>query len=222
MPMNEPAQAPRVEPRWPIVLVILAVLFLLACLPARVRLFPVWVPYAIVIAVLAPMAGVALADAKARWLRLERTITLLFALIAGATTLATLTHLVRAMVRRPGEIGGLQLLASSIAVWATNVLVFSLLYWQVDRGGPAARASDANRNLEWLFPEAEASGDLSPDWRPVFFDYFFLGFSTATAFSPTQALPLTSRAKMLMMIQSAISLTTLVVVASRAINILGS
>ena len=106
-------------------------------------------------------------------------------------------------------------------MWVTNVLVFSLLYWQIDRGGPEARANDAGTRPDWLFPQAGAPEDAPPDWRPTFVDYLFLGFSTATAFSPTDALPLTSRAKMLMMLESTISLATIVVVASRAINILG-
>jgi hypothetical protein len=126
------------------------------------------------------------------------------------------------MVHRPSDITGLQLFASSIAVWVTNVLIFSLLYWQIDRGGPEARANNASTKPDWLFPQTGAPEDAPPDWRPTFVDYLFLGFSTATAFSPTDALPLTSRAKMLMMLESTISLVTIVVVASRAINILGN
>ena len=75
---------------------------------------------------------------------------------------------------------------------------------------------------DWLFPQTGAPEDAPPDWRPTVVDYLFLGFSTATAFSPTDALPLTSRAKMLMMLESTISLATIVIVASRAINILGN
>jgi hypothetical protein len=107
-------------------------------------------------------------------------------------------------------------------VWVTNVLTFSLLYWQIDRGGPEARANNAITRPDWMFPQTGAPGDAPPDWRPKFVDYLVLGFSTATAFSPTDALPLTSRAKMLMMLESTISLVTIVVVASRAINILGN
>ena len=197
-------------------------LFLLAVLPGRVRLFPIWFPYLVGIVVLAPMAAITLTAAKARWLRVERTITLLFFVFAGVGTLANLANLIGAMVRRSAEIGGLQLFMSSIAVWVTNVLMFSLLYWQIDRGGPESRANNAGTRPDWLFPQAGAGEDVSPDWRPTFVDYLFLGFSTATAFSPTDALPLTSRAKMLMMLESTISLATIVVVASRAINILGS
>jgi len=220
--MNEPAQTLRIEPRWPVALAILAVILLLALLPERVRLFPAWFPYVLGIALIVPMAAVGLSAEKARWLRVERTIILLFVAFAGVGTLANLANLIGAMVRRSAEIGGLQLLTSSIAVWVTNVLMFSLLYWQIDRGGPEARVNNASTKPDWLFPQAGAPEDVPPDWRPTFVDYLFLGFSTATAFSPTDALPLTSRAKLLMMLESTISLVTIVVVAARAINILGS
>ena len=221
--MKEQDRSPRFEPRWPVAVAILAVIFLLAVLPARVRLFPIWLTYAIGIAVLAPIAAVWLTAAKARWLRVERMGVLFFVVVKVAANLASLAYLIDAMVSRSAEIGGLQLLASSTAVWATNVLMFSLLYWQVDRGGPEARLDHAGTRPDWLFPQEGAPAeDVPPGWRPVFVDYLYLGYSTATAFSTTDAMPLTSRAKMLMMLESTISLLTIVVVASRAINILGS
>jgi len=222
MIMKEQTHTPRFEPRWPVALAILAVILLLVLLPERVRLFPAWVPYVIGIAFIVPMAAVGLTAEKARWLRIEHTIMLLIIVVTGVGTLATLANLIDAMVRRSAEIGGVQLLTSSIAVWVTNVLTFSLLYWQIDRGGPEARANNASTKPDWLFPQAGAPEDAPPDWRPTLVDYLFLAFSTATAFSPTDALPLTSRAKMLMMLESMISLVTIVLVASRAINILGS
>jgi uncharacterized membrane protein len=107
-------------------------------------------------------------------------------------------------------------------VWATNVLVFSLLYWQIDRGGPEARMAHASPKPDWLFPQEGAPAEDVPlGWRPAFVDYLYLGYSTGTAFSTTDAMPLTSRARLLMMLESTISLLTVVVVASRAINILG-
>jgi len=222
MTTKEQSQPIRIEPRWPVVLAILAAILMVVLLPERVVLFPVWFPYVIGIALILPMVAVGLSAEKARWLRVERTITLLFIVAMGVGTLANLASLIRAMVRRSGEVGGLQLLASSIVVWVSNVLIFSLLYWRIDRGGPEARANNAGTRPDWLFPQAGAPEDAPPDWRPTFVDYLFLGFSTATAFSPTDALPLTSRAKMLMMLESTMSLGTIVVVASRAINILGS
>jgi hypothetical protein len=211
------------EPRWPVVLAILAVLLLLAELPDRILLFPVWVPYFLGLVVLTPIAMVSLVATKTLWSRVERICTLLFCLIGGVGTFVNLGNLIGAMLHHSREIDGLQLLTSSVAVWATNVLVFSLLYWQIDRGGPAAREDQTSPHPDWLFPQEGAPvEDLPQGWRPMFVDYLFLGFCTATAFSPTDALPLTPRAKMLMMLESTISLATIVVVASRAINILGS
>ena len=96
-----------------------------------------------------------------------------------------------------------------------------MLYWQLDRGGPGARENREQVRPDWQFPQTGCPDNAPADWRPAFVDYLFLGYSTATAFSPTDALPLSSRAKLLMMLESTISLVTIVVVASRAINILG-
>jgi len=220
--MKEPVQPLRIEPRWPVVLAIAAVILLLALLPGRVAVFPLWLPYLVGIMILVPMAAVGLTAGKARWLRVERTVLLLFVALTVLGTLANLANLVGAMVYRSAELSGLQLLASSIAVWVANVLAFSLLYWRIDRGGPEARVNDAGTRPDWLFPQTGAVEDAPPGWRPTFVDYLFLSYSTATAFSTTEVAPLTSRAKMLMMLESTISLVTIVVVASRAINILGS
>ncbi len=223
MTMKELAQTPRFEPRWPAALAILGVLFLLMALPGRIKLFPNWTVYAVAVAVLAPMAAVGLTSARPRWLRVERAVTVLFFVIAAVVTLANLGNLIGAMIRRPSDISGLQLFASSIAVWVTNVLIFSLLYWQIDRGGPEFRVNNAGPRPDWLFPQKGApTEDVPPGWNPSFVDYLFLGYSTATALSTTDVMPLTSRAKLLMMIESMIALATIVVVAARAINILGS
>ena len=226
MTMTEQAEVHRFEPRWPAALAILGVLFLLMALPGRIKLFPNWTVYVVAVAVLAPMAAVGLTGARPRWLHVESVVTRLFFVTAAVATLANLGNLIGAMIHRPSDISGLQLFASSIAVWVTNVLIFSLLYWQMDRGGPEARvrgAGNAGTRPDWLFPQEGAPAeDVPPGWRPAFIDYLFLGYSTATAFSTTDVMPLTSRAKMLMMLESTISLATIVVVAARAINILGS
>jgi hypothetical protein len=222
MTMKEPAPVLRIEARWPVILVILAVLFLLTMLPRPLAMLPVWISWVAGTVVIVPIAAVGLTAAKARWLRIERIVTLLFFIFVGVGIVFNLASLIREMVHRSAGIDGLQLLSSSIAVWVANVLVFSILYWQIDRGGPEARVNNAGTKPDWLLPQAGAPEDAPPDWRPTFVDYLFLGFSTATAFSPTDALPLTSRAKMLMMLESMISLVTIVVVASRAINILGN
>ena len=217
---EEPAHPLRIETRWPAAFAVLAVTLLLTMLPDRVRVAPVWAPYVLAIALIVPMAAIMLTHAPERWFRIERTIMLIVFLVAGM--IADLTLLIAEMVRRSGEISGIQLLTSSVAMWVLNVLTFSLLYWQIDRGGPEARANKASPRPDWLFPQEGAPQDVPPEWRPTFVDYLFLGYSTATAFSTTDVMPLTSRAKLLMMLESAISLATIVAVMSRAINILGS
>jgi uncharacterized membrane protein len=105
-----------------------------------------------------------------------------------------------------------------VAIWVVNVLAFSLLYWQLDRGGPGARARGERVRPDWVFPQPAAAEDLPSDWRPLFLDYLYLGYNTATAFTPADVAPLTRRAKVLMMLESMISLLTTVVVLSRALN----
>jgi uncharacterized membrane protein len=220
--VKESALPIRYEPRWPVVLATIGVLCVLTFLPARIRLFPSWFPYVIGIALLLPIALVWLSGGQPRWLRVERTTTLVFSVLAEAVTLTTVLYLVVEMLNRPEDFSGQQLLTSSIGAWITNVLAFSLVYWRIDRGGPEARANDAATKPDWLFPQTGVPEEAPTDWRPTYVDYLFLAFSTAMAFSPTDTLPLTSRAKMLMMLESAVSLLTLVTVAARAINILGS
>jgi uncharacterized membrane protein len=221
--MEEPTRAPRFEPLWPVALAILAVLFVLALLPGRIKPFPNWFPYVVGIVVVLPMAAARLTAAIPGWLRIEHMVTLAFILVAGASNLVSLVYLIHAMVSRSKEIGGLELLTSSIGVWIINTLIFSVLYWQMDRGGPETRLNNAGTKPDWLFPQEGAPAeDVPPEWRPGFVDYLFLGYSTATAFSTTDVIPLTPRAKMLMMLQSTISLVTIVIVAARAINILGN
>ena len=220
--MKEHFRSTHFEPRWPVVLTILAVLLLLALLPGRIRLFPVWCLAVAGIVVLVPMIAVGMTAAKAQWLRIERAITLLFVVVAGAATLVNLGNLIQVIVSRPRDVSGAQLLVSSIGVWFTNVLMFSLLYWQIDRGGPEARLTKAGTRPDWLFPQEGAPAeDVLSGWKASFVDYLFLSYSTATAFSTTDVTPLTPRAKLLMMLESGISLATIVIVAARAINVLG-
>ena len=221
--MKDPTRSPRIEPRWPVVLALLAVVLLVALLPGRVRIGPTWGPGLFGVILFLSMAAVALAAEKARWLRLERSVMMFTFALTVLVSVSNLANLIVAMVGRSTGLSGLQLLASSLAIWVTDILAFSVLYWQLDRGGPEARMNDACAPPDWLFPQEGAPcADVPPGWRPTFVDYLYLGYSTATAFSSTDVAPLTARAKLLMMLQSAISLVTVLVVAARAINILGN
>lgn len=117
---------------------------------------------------------------------------------------------------------GRQLLVSAAGVWLTNVLVFGLAYWELDRGGPLGRAGGrtARPDPDLWFPQDSDDRAAAPGWRPVFGDYLFVALTSATAFSPTDTLPLTLRAKAMMAVQSLVSLLTIGLVAARAVNIL--
>jgi hypothetical protein len=213
----------RRESRWPVALAILSACLLLEVLPQRLRILPAWVLWASAGVVLTPLALVALESSKTFWQRLETVIILAFVAFAGLANLAFLTVLLRDIIGRSTPVSGLTLLSSSVALWCVNVLMFSLLYWQMDRGGPNQRTDAIDALRDWSFPQDSAPpGEVRPGWRPTYPDYLFLSFSTATAFSTTEVAPFTVRAKMLMMAEAAISLMTLALVAARAINILGS
>ncbi|MFH7243821.1 MAG: hypothetical protein ACHWZW_13335 [Spirulina sp.] len=210
-----------IEPRWPVALTIGMVLVLLTVLPDRIRVFPVWLTYLLGIAILVVIALVPLTGGKPRSLRIERWITLLFCLVVGPAMLVGLRHLLFEMFDPSGDLNGLELFTSSVAVWVIGILIFALLYWQSDRGGPEMRLSHRQRPPDWLFPQADLD-DILPDWQPTFVDYLFLSYNTAAAFSPTDVAPITARAKLMLMAQSLISLATILVVVSRAIGIIGT
>ena len=105
-------------------------------------------------------------------------------------------------------------------IWLINIVVMALWYWELDRGGPSARARNVRAHTDFLFPQMTAPAFAGPDWEPVFLDYLYTSFTNATAFSPTDVLPLTRWAKVLMMLQSPVSLSTVALIIARAVNTL--
>jgi hypothetical protein len=118
------------------------------------------------------------------------------------------------------ESSGSELLLKAAAIWGTNVIAFGLSFWFIDRGGPARRIEPVPPLPDFQFPQHENPELAPPDWHPRLFDYLYLSFTNSIAFSPTDAMPLTRFAKLLMLLESAISATTVLLVAARAINIL--
>jgi hypothetical protein len=112
-----------------------------------------------------------------------------------------------------------RLLLEGVAIWTTNVIAFSLWYWEFDRGGPVARAHALHKHPDLLFPQMQQPEIAPPEWEPTFFDYLFTSFTNATAFSPTDTMPLSHWAKATFLAQSGISLVTVALVISRAVNI---
>ena len=113
-----------------------------------------------------------------------------------------------------------ELLASGGSIWLTNIVIFSLWYWDLDRGGPGARAEARELYPDFIFPQMSDPDYAPGHWHPRFFDYLYMSFTNASAFSPTDVLPLTRWAKLLMLIQSVTSLLTVGLVIARAVNIL--
>jgi hypothetical protein len=112
------------------------------------------------------------------------------------------------------------LLANGAAIYATNILAFALWYWDFDRGGPAARANATQEHPDFLFPQMASPELASPDWEPIFLDYLYVSFTNATAFSPTDTMPLSRWTKVLMALQSSVALMVAALVIARAVNIL--
>jgi hypothetical protein len=220
-PRHEAGSAARVEPRWPVALAVFSVLLLFWLMPGRSRLLPSWSGFAVGVALILPMAGVWLGGDRPRWLRFERAAMLTLATILLAMTFIVVGFLVGELLYQPTKFAGQQLLTAGIESWVTNVLAFSILYWDIDRGGPENRIKRSDSRPDWLFAQTGVPDEVAPHWRPTYVDYLFLAFSTATAFSATDVAPLTDRAKLLMMLESCISLATLTIVASRALNVLG-
>jgi hypothetical protein len=115
-----------------------------------------------------------------------------------------------------------QLLATGSVIWLTNIVVFGLWYWEFDRGGPVARALNlTNRYPDFQFPQMVSPPEMvPPDWEPAYIDYLYLAFTNAAAFSPTDVMPMSRWAKVAMTVQSLISIVTVALVVSRAVNIL--
>jgi hypothetical protein len=119
-----------------------------------------------------------------------------------------------------GELASTELLRDGVLLWVGNVVAFTLWYWELDGGGPSHRHHQGYQPTDFLFPRTAAGGDLGRGWSPRFVDYLFLAFTASSAFSPTDTLPLSGRAKLLMMAQAIVSMVTEAVFVARAINIL--
>ena len=180
----------------------------------RLRIGPIWLPLAFL--------GVGTAITVVLRLRgLMRARRISAMVVLGLATIAIATSavfLIGALVTDRAQAA--DLLASAALLWGSNVLIFSVWYWELDGGGPHNRKPGPNVSTDFLFPQDVSGGDRAANWCPGYLDYLFLAFNTSTAFSPTDTMVLARRAKLLMMVQSIISLATVAVIAARAINTL--
>ena len=188
--------------RWIVAALVVLLLVLLVLTAPRLRLVQV-------------------ATSQAAKLRVSRRIATIgvIALIsaANATSIVLLVHFLVAGAQTNARL----LLRAGIHLWCMNVLVFALWFWQLDGGGPLERrVHPPKRARDFLFPQQTFEEDSYGRWQPTFIDYLYLAYTNATAFSPTDAMPLSRWAKALMMVESAASLLLAITVVARAVNIL--
>jgi uncharacterized membrane protein len=209
---------PQVEPRWPVLIALTSVVALNFGLPQMLSVGPRWL-LAVVFVVLATAAVVFHRRND------QQTGYVVGLVLSGAVTAALVISLVLLIQALPThKLEPVQLLRSAGSLWVSNVLVFAVWYWRLDAGGPYKRAKTMSHEVgAFLFPQMalHPESPTKPDsWHPHFIDYLFLSFNTSTALSPTDTQVLSRWAKALMMLQSAISLTIIVLLAARAVNIL--
>ena len=204
---------------WPAQATVLAAIGLQLTLPERLTVGPTWLVPALEGALL---IGLSLATPK----ELEREHTrrrgMAIGLIAlvGAGNIFSLYELTHHLLHSKQPTNGHQLIISGMLIWLTNFLIFALWYWELDRGGPGKRAAGHDGAPDFLFPQMSDDRIEPRDWRPRFIDYLYVSLTNATAFSPTDAMPLSPMAKCVMGIQAVVSLVTLGLIVSRAVNIL--
>jgi len=224
---GEPLREEEIESRWeaaPAVVVVIAFQILLAVLSQRqgwkLWYFPWWVWLIPVVPEVALLAALAWDRPRRRLeqmgIRREAGLSLLALIGLGNTLL--LVAVIASLVRGDEKSGG-QLLLKAVVVWGTNSITYGLWFWALDRGGPVKRLRADPPPPDWQFPQMENPELAEPGWQPHLVDYQYVSFTNSIAFSPTDSMPLTRRAKLLMLSEAAVSAVTILLVAARAVNI---
>lgn len=207
------------ENRWPVAIAMVVAIGLQLALPDRLALQSRWLLPGLEFALL---IGLIIAS-PVRLNRESTTLRITSLILAALLSLAngwSATLLIVGLVRGTESNDAGALLSTGAAIWLTNIIAFAVWYWQFDRGGPAARAYARRRLPDFQFVQMQNPDLAHPDWEPEFVDYLYLSFTNATAFSPTDVMPLSRWAKLTMLGQSLISLVTVALVIARAVNIL--
>jgi uncharacterized membrane protein len=210
-----------IESRVQVMSALAVAIVLIALLPARVANHPRWLlpGLASILFVIVLMVNPLKSPERAKQLR-----PLTFALLAVVSlgNAASAARLIIDLVNSEGIKSADILLLTGGAIWATNMIIFAIWYWEFDRGGPGARAMLTKQYPDFVFPQMTDPTNSDPEWEPQFVDYLYLSFTNATAFSPTDVMPYARWAKLTMMAQSIVSLIVVVLVVARAVNVLGN
>jgi hypothetical protein len=207
------------EHRWPFAVTILVMIALQTLLPSRLTLGNRWVLPAIEVVIIV----VLIAANPGRMRHGSPSLRMLGLTLIGVASLGNAWSAIGLVheITAGGTTGSAaQLLGTGGDVWLINMLTFTVWFWELDRGGAVARANGTDPYPDFLFPQMSSPDMASKDWEPEFVDYLFLAFTNSTAFSPTDTLPLSRWAKILMLLQALISLVTAALVVAKAVNAL--
>ena len=209
---------PAPESRWPAQLTVLAAIGLQLALPDRLTVGPSWVLPTLEALLLVGLFVITPHRLEEEHPTRRRVALALTAVVSAANvySLAALTH----YLLHHHVIEGHLLIGSGVLIWLTNFLIFALWYWELDRGGPGVRAAGNDGPPDFLFPQMSDDRVEPLNWRPRFVDYLYVSLTNATAFSPTDTMPLSAMAKSVMGLQALVSLITIGRVFARAINVL--
>ena len=213
---GSPSTRARPEPRWPMMLAVAVAVGLQVILPGRFAPGHRLVPFLeLVLLVGLFLAAPGRIDRRTRWLRWASIAMICMITVSnGWSAVRLVSDIVTGI-----DDDAVGLLSSGAEIWATNVVVFGLWYWEFDRGGPHTRVHAPRPYPDFAFPQDQDPALARPGWSPRFVDYLYMSFTNATAFSPTDVMPLARWAKLTMMVQSALSLATVTLVVARAIGL---
>ncbi len=225
-----PRYGRRGEPRWPGVCATLVAIALYLVLPQRLLIAPRYVLPGLELLLLIPLVAIN-PRRLTRQTRMSRTLSLALIALIAAGNLTALGMLIVDLVST-GVKNGPSLLVAALQVWLTNIIAFGLAYWELDRGGPVSRTQLPRRELplaDFRFSQDENDGAVEEvaegsstkaNWVPSLMDYLYVSVTNSTAFSPTDTMPLSTRAKLLMSVESVAALLTSLLVIARAVSIL--
>lgn len=229
--MDGPKRKPHHEPRWHASVAVIAAMLLYITLPPRLTIGPVWIAPMLVLMLLVPLS--ILAPRRGRETRGLRVLSIGLIAVVNFFNLASVLLLIAGFFH-PEKVASQpasRLLLTGAQIWVTNILVFSLWFWELDGDGPDERAHATAAteflNADFLFPQMQMSiaggkplNCVDPLWKPQFFDYLYLAFTNSTAFSPADVMPLSPWAKALMLVESMISLITIAIVLARSVSLI--